>query len=329
MNAAPPLVEVRNLRVEFVTPLGTIRAVDDVSFRLDRGETLGVLGESGSGKSVSALAMMGLITSPPGRISNGQILFHGQDLLRMPPHEAARIQGQRISMIFQDAITSLNPGLTVGFQVGEALRVHRGMSRADARTRAIELMDRVGIPSAARRVDDYPHQFSGGMNQRVMIAMALALDPELLIADEPTTALDVTVQAQIMQLLQDLQRDTGMAIILITHDIGVVAEMADRLCVMYAGRVVESGPIAEVFDRPAHPYTIGLMRSVPQADMKDGQLYAIPGSPPQLTRIPAGCPFAPRCNRAEPVCTNVPPPQVSVSPQHRAMCHFVEDGIHV
>lgn len=327
MSAADPLLELRNLRVEFTTPLGTIRAVDDVSFRLDKGETLGVLGESGSGKSVSALAMMGLITSPPGKISNGQILFRGQDLLTMPARERAKVQGQKITMIFQDAITSLNPGLSVGFQIGEAMRVHRGASKSDARKRAVALMDRVGIPSAAQRVDDYPHEFSGGMNQRVMIAMALALDPEVLIADEPTTALDVTVQAQIMQLLQELQAENGMAIMLITHDIGVVAEMADRLMVMYAGRDVESGPLNDVLAQPSHPYTTGLMLSVPRADMKHKQLYAIPGAPPVLTKVPQGCPFHPRCDKAEEVCRNVPPPRVKVDATHRAICHFAKGEI--
>ena len=324
--AAPdPVLAVEDLRVEFQTLHGRVRAVNGVSYRLHRGETLGILGESGSGKSVSAAAVMGLIESPPGEVTGGRILYRGQDLVTASRAAARRVRGQKITMIFQDAITSLNPGLTVGYQIGEALHVHRGASRSEARRRAIELMDRVRIPAAARRVDDYPHQFSGGMNQRVMIAMALALDPEVLIADEPTTALDVTVQAQIMRLLLDLQAETGMAIVLITHDIGVVAEATDQVAVMYAGRVVESGPVGDIFARPAHPYTIGLMTSMPRLDHKDRRLQPIGGAPPVMTHIPQGCAFHPRCRwRKEPCAVEIPPLH-TVAPGHGSACHFYRE----
>lgn len=316
---------VNNLQVDFETPLGIVRAIDGASFDLRAGETLAILGESGSGKSVSAAAIMGLIPTPPGRISDGEVLLKDQDLVRMSTREMRKVQGDKIAMVFQDAITSLNPGLTVGYQIAEPLRVKQGLSRTAARKRAIELMERVQIASAAQRVDDYPHQFSGGMSQRVMIAMALALDPEILIADEPTTALDVTVQAQIIDLLQTLQRESGMAIILITHDIGVAAEMADRVAVMYAGRIVESGPVHDILYKPSHPYTIGLMDSIPTLELKFQRLRQIDGAPPVMTAVPKGCAFHPRCGRATDLCHTQRPEVVSISPQHGSACHYAKE----
>lgn len=319
------ILRVNNLQVDFETPLGTVRAIDGASFDLRAGETLAILGESGSGKSVSAAAIMGLVPSPPGRISGGAVLLQDLDLVRLSAREMRKVQGDRIAMVFQDAITSLNPGLTVGYQIAEPLRVKQGLSRTAARKRAIELMERVQIASAAQRVDDYPHQFSGGMSQRVMIAMALALDPEILIADEPTTALDVTVQAQIMDLLQSLQRESGMAIVLITHDIGVAAEMADRVAVMYAGRIVESGPVHDILYEPSHPYTIGLMDSIPKLEQKFQRLRQINGAPPVMTAVPKGCAFHPRCARATDLCHTQRPEVVSISPQHGSACHYAKE----
>lgn len=320
-----PILRVSNLQVDFETPHGTVRAIDGASFDLRSGETLAILGESGSGKSVSASAVMGLLPSPPGRISSGEVLFHGRDLVRMNARDMRKVQGDNIAMVFQDAITSLNPGLTVGYQIAEPLRVKHGLSRRAARKRAVELMERVQIASAAQRLDDYPHQFSGGMSQRVMIAMALALDPEILIADEPTTALDVTVQAQIMDLLQTLQSESGMAIILITHDIGVAAEMADRIAVMYAGRIVEFGPMGDILYSPSHPYTIGLMDSVPTLEQKFQRLRQIDGAPPVMAAIPKGCAFHPRCAMATDLCRSDRPEVVHLSAQHGSACHFAAE----
>jgi len=291
------ILEVDDLHVEFRTRSGVVNAVNGISYDLAPGETLAILGESGSGKSVSAQAIMGILDMPPAVIPHGQIFFEGRDLLTLDEEAQRRVRGPGIAMIFQDALSSLNPVYSVGYQIGEMFRAHRGLSKQDARKRAIELMDRVRIPAAAQRVGDYPHQFSGGMRQRVMIAMAIALDPRILIADEPTTALDVTVQAQVMDLLTDLQRDTGMGLILITHDLGVVNEVADNVAVMYAGRIVERGTVDDVFSHPAHPYTDGLMRSIPQVEAKGGRLLPITGQPPNLAAIPAGCPFHPRCPR--------------------------------
>ncbi|MEU9002863.1 ABC transporter ATP-binding protein, partial [Streptomyces sp. NPDC048551] len=254
-----PLLEVRDLHVEFHTRDGVAKAVNGVSYSVNAGETLAVLGESGSGKSVTAQAIMGILDMPPGRIPHGEILFQGQDLLKLPAEDFRKIRGQKIAMIFQDALSSLNPVHTVGAQLGEMFRVHRGMSKKDATAKAVELMDRVKIPAAKARVGDYPHQFSGGMRQRIMIAMAMALEPDLIIADEPTTALDVTVQAQVMDLLAELQREMNMGLILITHDLGVVADVADKIAVMYGGRIVENAPVHEIYKRPAHPYTRGLL----------------------------------------------------------------------
>ncbi|MFH9405013.1 ABC transporter ATP-binding protein [Streptomyces sp. NPDC017638] len=316
------LLEVRDLRVEFRTRDGVARAVDGVCYTVDAGETLAVLGESGSGKSVTAQAVMGILDTPPGRITGGRVLFQGRDLLALKERERRGIRGAAMAMIFQDALSALNPVLTVGDQLGEMFVVHRGMSRRDARVRAVELMDRVRIPAAAQRVRDYPHQFSGGMRQRIMIAMALALRPALVIADEPTTALDVTVQAQVMDLLAELRREYRMGLILITHDLGVVADVADRIAVMYAGRIVESAPVHDLYRAPAHPYTRGLLDSVPRLDRKGRELYAIKGLPPNLTRVPPGCSFHPRCPMAREVCRTDVPPLYEVPGGRGSACHF-------
>ncbi|MFF4715497.1 ABC transporter ATP-binding protein [Streptomyces eurythermus] len=316
------LLEVRDLRVEFRTRDGVARAVDGVGYAVDAGETLAVLGESGSGKSVTAQAVMGILDTPPGRITGGSVLFQGRDLLTLKERERRRIRGAAMAMIFQDALSSLNPVLTVGDQLGEMFVVHRGMSRGDARARAVELMERVRIPAAAQRVRDYPHQFSGGMRQRIMIAMALALRPALVIADEPTTALDVTVQAQVMDLLAELRREYRMGLILITHDLGVVADVADRIAVMYAGRIVESAPVRDLYRAPAHPYTRGLLDSVPRLDRKGRELYAIKGLPPNPMRVPPGCSFHPRCPMAQDVCRTDEPPLYEVPGGRGSACHF-------
>ncbi|ANH95567.1 methionine ABC transporter ATP-binding protein [Streptomyces sp. SAT1] len=316
------LLEVRDLHVEFRTRDGIAHAVNGVSYEVDAGRTLAVLGESGSGKSVTAQAIMGILDMPPGRITGGEILFQGRDLLKLPEEERRAVRGAKIAMIFQDALSSLNPVLTVGDQLAEMFTVHRGLSRRQARAKAVELMDRVRIPAAAQRVRDYPHQFSGGMRQRIMIAMALALEPDLIMADEPTTALDVTVQAQVMDLLAELRREFDMGLILITHDLGVVADVADEIAVMYAGRIVERAPVHDVYKRPAHPYTRGLLESIPRLDQKGRELYAIKGLPPNLTRIPAGCAFHPRCPMARDVCRTDVPPLYEVDARRGSACHF-------
>ncbi|MER5415358.1 ABC transporter ATP-binding protein [Streptomyces virginiae] len=325
------LLEVRDLHVEFKTRDGVAKAVNGVNYSVAEGETLAVLGESGSGKSVTAQAVMGILDVPPGRIAGGEILFKGKDLLRMKEEERRKIRGAEMAMIFQDALSSLNPVLSVGAQLGEMYEVHRGMSRKEAKGKAVELMDRVKIPAAKERVGDYPHQFSGGMRQRIMIAMALALEPSLIIADEPTTALDVTVQAQVMDLLAELQRELNMGLILITHDLGVVADVADKIAVMYAGRIVEAAPVHEIYKAPAHPYTRGLLDSIPRLDQKGQELYAIKGLPPNLVAIPPGCAFNPRCPMAQAVCrTDVPPLyRVTESPVERtSACHFWKECLH-
>ncbi|MEU2452078.1 MULTISPECIES: ABC transporter ATP-binding protein [unclassified Streptomyces] len=325
------LLEVRDLHVEFKTRDGVARAVNGVNYSVAEGETLAVLGESGSGKSVTAQAVMGILDMPPGRIAGGEILFKGKDLLKMKEEERRKVRGAEMAMIFQDALSSLNPVLSVGAQLGEMYEVHRGMSRKESKGKAVELMDRVKIPAAKERVGDYPHQFSGGMRQRIMIAMALALEPSLIIADEPTTALDVTVQAQVMDLLAELQRELNMGLILITHDLGVVADVADKIAVMYAGRIVEAAPVHEIYKAPAHPYTRGLLDSIPRLDQKGQELYAIKGLPPNLLAIPPGCAFNPRCPMAQPVCrTDVPPLyRVTESPVERtSACHFWKECLH-
>ncbi len=302
----PHLLEVKNLQTHFQTRAGLVRAVDGVSFQLERGELLGLVGESGCGKSVTALSLMRLV-APPGKIVGGEVLFDGVDLLQLPAARMREIRGDDIAMIFQDPMTSLNPVYTVGEQIAEALRLHRKLSRKQAKEAAVEAMREVAIPDPTRRADDYPHQLSGGMRQRVMIAMALACDPKLLIADEPTTALDVTIQAQILELLDGLRKTRELAVLLITHDLGVVAEVADRVAVMYTGRVVEESPVAELFARPRHPYTEGLLRSVPKLTVAEAakveRLQTIEGTVPKLTDLPAGCHFAPRCPHRMPRCT--------------------------
>ena len=316
------LLEVDDLHVEFHTDEGVARAINGVNFSLDEGETLAILGESGSGKSVTAQAIMGILDMPPAKIPQGRILYKGQDLLTMDPDERRKGRGPEISMIFQDALSSLNPVFPVGWQIGEMFRMHRGMNRSDAYDEAVRLMERVNIPAAKDRVKAYPHQFSGGMRQRIMIAMAIALDPKVLIADEPTTALDVTVQAQIMELLQDLQDEHNMGLILITHDLGVVADVADRIAVMYAGRIVERADVNDIYANPAHPYTKGLLESIPRLDQKGQQLSAIGGLPPNLTRIPPGCAFNPRCVMAQDICRSEVPELLDVGPNRQSACHF-------
>ncbi|MEU9858432.1 ABC transporter ATP-binding protein [Streptomyces sp. NPDC047974] len=330
-----PLLEVKDLHVEFHTRDGVAKAVNGVNYSVSAGETLAVLGESGSGKSVTAQAIMGILDMPPGRIPKGEILFRGEDMLKMGEEERRKIRGRKIAMIFQDALSSLNPVLTVGYQLGEMFRVHQGMSKKEAKLKAIELMDKVKIPAAKARVGDYPHQFSGGMRQRIMIAMALALEPDLIIADEPTTALDVTVQAQVMDLLAELQREYNMGLILITHDLGVVADVADKIAVMYAGRIVEQAPVHELYARPAHPYTRGLLDSIPRLDQKGQELYAIKGLPPNLLKVPTGCAFNPRCPKATDLCRTEIPALVPVTeqdgadlPGRKSACHFWKETIH-
>ncbi|WP_069170893.1 ABC transporter ATP-binding protein [Streptomyces griseus] len=321
------LLEVRDLHVEFHTRDGVAKAVNGVNYSVAEGETLAVLGESGSGKSVTAQAIMGILDTPPGRISGGEILFKDRDLLKLGADERRTVRGREMAMIFQDALSSLNPVLSVGDQLGEMFVVHRGMSRKDARAKAVELMDRVRIPAARERVGDFPHQFSGGMRQRIMIAMAMALEPSLIIADEPTTALDVTVQAQVMDLLAELQRELDMGLILITHDLGVVADVADKIAVMYAGRIVETSPVHAIYEAPAHPYTKGLLRSIPRLDQKGQELYAIKGLPPNLLHIPPGCAFHPRCPQAREVCRTDVPPLYTVDAERRSACHFWKETL--
>jgi oligopeptide transport system ATP-binding protein len=320
-----PLLEVEDLQVEFRTRDGVAKAVNGVSYSLEEGETLAVLGESGSGKSVTAQAVMGILDSPPGFVTGGAVRFRGEDLLVLPEDERRAYRGRNISMIFQDALSSLNPVFSVGWQIGEMFRIHEGLSKKEAKERAIDLMEQVRIPAARERVGDYPHQFSGGMRQRIMIAMAISLDPDVLIADEPTTALDVTVQAQIMELLADLQRERKMGLILITHDLGVVADVADKISVMYAGRIVEKAQVDEIYVRPAHPYTKGLLESIPRLDLKGKELSAIKGLPPSLTRIPPGCEFNPRCPYAQQVCRDKRPPLLEVVPGRYSACHFAQE----
>jgi oligopeptide transport system ATP-binding protein len=316
------LLSVNDLRTYFETEDGTVKAVDGLSFELRRGETLGIVGESGSGKSVANLSLMRLIPDPPGKIVSGSVIFDGRDILKLTSREVRDIRGKRIAMIFQDPMSSLNPFMRVSKQLMEVTRLHLGHSKAEARRHAIMMLETVGIPDAGQRVDSYPHEFSGGMRQRVMIAMALSCRPELLIADEPTTALDVTIQAQILELIKRLKEETGASVILITHDLGVVAGMTDHIIVMYAGKVFERAPTAELFERPGNPYTRGLLRSVPDPSDEQGKLYQIPGSPPDLAQLPPGCPFAPRCERATEICAREFPPFVQLTPDHYSLCHF-------
>jgi oligopeptide transport system ATP-binding protein len=319
------LLEVKDLRTYFHTEDGTVKAVDGVSFNLRRGETLGIVGESGSGKSVTNLSIIRLIQNPPGEILSGEVNFAGQDILRLTEEEVRKVRGRRIAMIFQDPMTSLNPFMKISRQLMEMTQLHLGHSKAQAYAHAIEMLNTVGIPEARRRVDNYPHEFSGGMRQRVMIAMALSCEPELLIADEPSTALDVTIQAQILELIKRLKAKTGTSVILITHDLGVVAGMTDHLLVMYAGKIFEQAPTRELFAAPANPYTKALLRSVPDPTAERGMLYQISGLPPDVAHLPAGCPFAPRCERAEEICRKEFPPFVAVTPDHHSLCHFATE----
>jgi oligopeptide transport system ATP-binding protein len=319
------LLEVKDLRTYFNTEDGEVKAVDGISFTLKRGETLGIVGESGSGKSVTNLSIIRLIPTPPGRIVSGEVVFDGVELLSLKEDEIRRIRGRRIAMIFQDPMTSLNPFMKISRQIMEITQLHLGHTKAEAYEHAIEMLKTVGIPDARARVDNYPHEFSGGMRQRVMIAMALSCQPELLIADEPTTALDVTIQAQILELIKTLKQATGTSVILITHDLGVVAGMTDQLLVMYAGKVFEQAPTAELFAQPGNPYTKGLLRSVPDPLKQQDELYQIPGLPPDVAHLPPGCPFAPRCYRAEEICHREFPPFVQLKTNHFSLCHFAEE----
>jgi oligopeptide transport system ATP-binding protein len=315
------LLEVNDLNVQFATPDGVVTAVNGISFALERGQTLGIVGESGSGKSQAVLAMMGLLASNGS--ASGVALFNGQDLLSLAPQALNKIRGNRVAMIFQDPMTSLNPYLTVERQMTEVLEFHKNMTHSQARTRSVQALDAVKIPEAARRLGMYPHEFSGGMRQRVMIAMALLCEPDVLIADEPTTALDVTVQAQIIGLLRDLQRDHGTAIVMITHDLGVVAGLCDEVMVLYGGRVMEQGSAEAIFYQPTHPYTVGLLGAVPRIEQGEQALVAIPGAPPNMARLPAGCPFCERCTLVEPRCMNTRPALVPVDDQSAVLraCH--------
>ncbi|HPO12564.1 MAG TPA: ABC transporter ATP-binding protein [Candidatus Hydrogenedentes bacterium] len=315
-----PLLTVKNLRTYFHTRNGIVRAVDKVSFSMEPGETLGIVGESGSGKSVTMYSLLGLIPSPPGRIEEGVALFDGEDLLTASKNTLRSLRGKRIAMIFQDPMTALNPYMRIGAQVMEPLLVHEGCSRNEARRRAAEVLTQVGIQDAAARMDRYPHEFSGGMRQRVMIAMALITHPDLLIADEPTTALDVTVQAQVLELIRERQRDLGMAMILVTHNLGVVAGACKHVLVMYAGRVLESGPVHDIFHDPRHPYTRALMQSMPSLSDTSDTLFTIPGQPPDLSASFTGCPFAPRCHLAKDYCSDIPCTLEEVWPGHATAC---------
>ena len=314
------LLSVRNLRTVFGTGSGELVAVDDVSFDVAAGEVVGLVGESGSGKSVTALSIMGLLPQPPGRVASGEIRFDGRDLLQLSPRAMRAMRGSAIGMVFQEPMTSLNPVFTIGDQIAETIRIHQRLGQRAARERAVEMLEKVRIASPRQRMDDYPHQLSGGMRQRVMIAMALACSPKLLLADEPTTALDVTIQAQLLDLLRDLQAEFGMAIVLITHNMGVIAEFADRVIVMYAGRIAEEGRVEDIFDRARHPYTIGLLASTPHIEHERDRLRTIPGVLPNLADPPAGCRFAPRCTHAVDQCQQARPALVDLTQDHRAAC---------
>jgi oligopeptide/dipeptide ABC transporter ATP-binding protein len=323
-----PVLSIRDLAVEFRTDDGVVKAVDGITYDVHAGETLGIVGESGSGKSVSTLTLLGLIPIPPGRIVRGEALFKGRDLLRLPKHELREIRGGEMAMIFQDPMTSLNPVLTIGDQIAEGIKTHNpAVSDEEAIQRAVGLLDLVGVPQPERRVQQYPHEFSGGMRQRAMIALAIANSPSLLIADEPTTALDVTIQAQIVEVLKTAQQETHAATILITHDLGLVAELADRVIVMYAGHVVEETDVFTIFANPRHPYTIGLMESLPKVVGGEETLRPIPGQPPSLISVPPGCPFHPRCflSQGRPKCREELPALRPIGEGHRTACHFAEE----
>src|SRR5262245_29818919 len=319
------LLEVKNLRTHFDTEDGVVKAVDDVSFQLKRRETLGIVGESGSGKSVTNLSIIRLVPNPPGKIVSGEVIFDGSDLLLLPDDAVRKIRGRRIAMIFQDPMTSLNPFMKISKQLMEMTQLHLGHSKSQAYEHAVRMLETVGIPDARERAGSYPHEFSGGMRQRVMIAMALSCEPELLIADEPTTALDVTIQAQILELIKKLKHETGTSVILITHDLGVVAGMTDHVIVMYAGKIFEQAKTKELFASPGNPYTKGLLRSVPDPTAEQGKLYQIPGLPPDVAHVKPGCPFAPRCDRVQEICRREFPPFVELTIDHHSLCHFANE----
>jgi peptide/nickel transport system ATP-binding protein len=324
-SAESPLLEVRDLRIDFATERGWANVVNGVSFYLGHREVLGLVGESGSGKTVTGLSVLGLVPRPPGRISGGQVLFDGRDLLTVSEKEMRDVRGNDIAMVFQEPMTSLNPAFTVGDQLAETVRRHRGVSRAAARERAVEVLDLVGIPQARRRIGAYPHEFSGGMRQRVMIAMALSCDPKVIIADEPTTALDVTIQAQILELLAVMRDEVGTSVLFITHDLGVVAEVCDRVVVMYAGEVVERADVGPLFTQPRHPYTAGLLSAMPQLGPRSGRLASIPGRTPEPWAMPSGCRFRPRCTHAVDRCAEDPVPLAEVGGGRQARCVRVDE----
>jgi oligopeptide/dipeptide ABC transporter ATP-binding protein len=322
---AEPLLSVRNLKTYFYTDEGVVKAVDGLTYSLMKGETLGIVGESGSGKSVHALSVMRLIPTPPGKIVEGEIWFEGKNLLKLADEQMRHIRGNRIAMIFQEPMTSLNPVLTIGEQIAEAIILHQKLDKKAAWERAIEMLERVKMPIARERVRDYPHQFSGGMRQRVMIAMALSCNPSILMADEPTTALDVTIQAQILDLIRELQQEFNMSVIIITHNLGVVAEMTDNVVVMYAGKPVEHTNVRRIFQDPKHPYTWGLLHSIPKLYERKERLIPIEGQPPSLIDLPPGCPFAPRCPFAMEICVQENPPDYVVGPDHYAKCYLYSE----
>jgi len=325
-NQNGTILSVRNLKTYFQTEDGVVKAVDGITFELGKGETLGIVGESGSGKSVTNLSIMRLIPEPPGKIVDGDIIFDGIDVRKLSIDDVRKIRGKRIAMIFQDPMTSLNPFLKISTQLMEVTQLHLGHTKGQARQHALKMLKTVGIPEPESRIDNYPHEFSGGMRQRVMIAMALSCDPELLIADEPTTALDVTIQAQILELIKELKSRLNTSVILITHDLGVVAGMTEKIIVMYAGKVFEQAATRELFATPANPYTKGLLKSVPDPAHEQGlELYQIPGLPPDVAHLPPGCPFAPRCERAQDICREQFPPFVEVDAGHYSLCHFAKE----
>ncbi|MHA1215005.1 MAG: ABC transporter ATP-binding protein [Candidatus Hodarchaeales archaeon] len=316
------LLDVRDLRTYFYTKKGIVKAVDGVSYKIKRGESLGLVGESGCGKSVSALSMMRLIPQPPGKIEGGEVWFDGVDLLKLPMKDMRKIRGNRISMIFQDPMTSLNPVLTVGEQVAETIRLHQQLTKQEVLEKVVEYFSMVGLPNPEDRLENYPHQLSGGMRQRVGIAMALSCNPSLLIADEPTTALDVTIQAQILEIMANLMKEIQTSLILITHNLGLVVELSQKVAVMYAGHIAEFGTVEQIFENPMHPYTIGLHESIPKINEKRDRLVPIPGEVPDLINPPSGCPFHPRCSKAMPVCRQEYPAEIEIEPGHRVSCHL-------
>jgi len=321
------LLEIKNLKTHFFTHEGTVKAVDGVSFKINQGETLGIVGESGSGKSVTALSVMRLIPHPPGKIVGGEIYFEGKDLLKLDDKEIRKMRGKKISMIFQEPMTSLDPVFTIGHEIGEVIQLHQGLNKEEARKKSIEILKIVGMPDVEKRIDNYPHELSGGMRQRVMIAMALSCNPTLLIADEPTTALDVTIQAQILRLINDLKDKFGASVMLITHDLGVIAEMCDNVAVMYAGHIVEYTDVYTLFSNPLHPYTKGLSKSIPRMNVETEHLDAIPGIVPNLLDLPSGCPFHPRCDFCFERCVKEMPELIEIENSHLVKCHLVKKRI--